>query len=146
MRLWALEATDKNQKSNFWVGLVKNVLILLKNSSILYCEFLRPIWSDYFSVWWKQGLVPKIGKCHLREMIDTYVSSIQLIEIYSAPPKKSGCGPWKPQLKIKKWFIGLVLLKMSQFCLKRVPFFVMTVFRALFKSLFYLQKVLFWPF
>ena len=36
---------------------------------------------------WKQGLVPKIGKCHLVEMIDTYVSSLQLIGIFSAPPK-----------------------------------------------------------
>ena len=73
-----------------------------------------PVHSEHpISGRWKQGLVPKIGKCHLVEMIDTYVSSLQLIGIFSAPPKNWGCGPWKPQIKIKNQIFELVLSKMS---------------------------------
>ena len=79
-----------------------------------YESFWSTVHSEHLiSGRWKQGLVPKIGKCHLVEMIDTYVSSLQLIGIFSAPPKNWGCGPWKPQIKIKNQIFELVLQKMS---------------------------------
>ena len=57
---------------------------------------------------WKQGLVPKIGKCHIVKMRHLYASNVNLIRNWPPNNKQMNIGPRNPQFNFKKKFFWLV--------------------------------------